>query len=252
MKSTLDPKIVGMPIPVISAHAGGKGSGKENHLTTIQESLKSSYDEIEVDVRKSHDGIVYCHHGSVPFGVILSQILHWFPYLTILRMLGATSLLAEIVPVIPSEIGLYLDVKESQVTAEDLKKALKECRATRIWIACYSHTQLASIKEQLGDGYIYVFNTPYVSPSKAGKKYGNTADIIANTIPQLLLEYLPQKLAHKLARHIHHRMPIWLVHSAGSSAFFVYPQWLWVAYDTPQEMAADLPFREWKQNFKLT
>jgi hypothetical protein len=246
MESTLDKKIKGMPVPVVSAHAGGKGTGRENRLETIQESLKHPYDEIEIDVRKSKDGVLYCHHGSVPFGVIFSQVLNWFTYVSIVNLLGQTNCLSEIVPVIPKDVGLYLDIKESSVTAADLNPILRDCRAARVWIACYSYKQLLALGRELDPEYIYVYNTPYLSVSKASR-LGEQPDVIANTIPQLLLEYLPKSISRRLAYRIHSSMPIWLTHQRGSHEYFVFKKWLWVAYDTPEEMSSDTLLKELRQ-----
>lgn len=75
-------------LPLIMAHRGSVGKGRENSIAAIREALTFSADIIEVDVRMSRNGVVYCHHGSIPFGVLAAQLFRFPTFTKTQRLVG--------------------------------------------------------------------------------------------------------------------------------------------------------------------
>src|SRR6185369_15126605 len=111
MLNTFEAKLGDFHYPIRSAHAGGRALGRENSLQAVRRSAAcTDIDAIEVDVRKSRDGVLYCHHGSVPFGATLVQIFRYLTFLQIQKLTGPLDTLATISEAIPERLGFYLDI----------------------------------------------------------------------------------------------------------------------------------------------
>ncbi|OGG51757.1 hypothetical protein A3C18_00080 [Candidatus Kaiserbacteria bacterium RIFCSPHIGHO2_02_FULL_54_11b] len=147
-------------LPLIMAHGGGLGHGRENSVEAIREALKYSPDIIEVDVRKSRDDILYLHHGSIPLGVFAAQFFGFLTFARIQRFVGKLDSLRSAIEAVPSSIDIYLDLKTTKITSADLKPLIEGKR--NIWVTAYSVSQLSELRSGLGEDFIYVLNRPLV------------------------------------------------------------------------------------------
>src|SRR3989338_9413988 len=77
---------------------------------------------IELDVRKSKDGVLYCYHGTL--------MQYWFglkdsaKFVDIKKKYGVDSL-EEILQVITDDKTIFLDIKSKAITKEDILNALE-------------------------------------------------------------------------------------------------------------------------------
>jgi glycerophosphoryl diester phosphodiesterase len=229
MANTFEAKTGPLRYPVRSAHAGGRALGRENSLETVQKSLTyKNIDEIEVDVRKSRDGVLYCHHGSIPFGVILSMVLRHFTFSRIQGLIGPVDKLETIAGVIPPKTGFYLDIKESGVTSEDLRRALENCASGRIWIACYNIRQLVSLMA-LGNRHIYVYNGLFFRASKFRDRQG--PDLVVNLALDFFSGYLPKNAEARIAERFANYLPRWRVFDLEKKKFVPFPKIVWTTHN---------------------
>lgn len=127
--------------PLIMAHAGGKAHGPENSVDAVEASLARGAEIIEVDVRKSREGKLYCYHG--PFG--LAEIYRFESWERINALLGVNSL-EEIVDVVRDRAVIFLDIKEIGVTAADIDAVCSGVR-DNTWVAAMDMDWF-----ELGDG----------------------------------------------------------------------------------------------------
>ena len=113
---------------IVLAHAGffNKASKKrfrENSAEVCREAVKRDYIGIvEVDVRKTADGVLYCFHGSFfqyHFLLKFPRTLSW------LKARYGVDTLESILEVIPKEKSVFLDIKDRSVTREDVLRAFE-------------------------------------------------------------------------------------------------------------------------------
>lgn len=94
---------------------------------------------IELDVRKSKDGILYCYHGTLFqywFGFIFSQKF------SDIKNKYDVDTLKEILEVITEDKTVFLDLKSTSITREDILTALKGKKFKEIILG---NTGLASV-----------------------------------------------------------------------------------------------------------
>ena len=113
---------------IVLAHKGyfNKESEKtyrENSKEVCEVSTTKDYiGIIELDVRKSKDGVLYCYHGTL--------IEYWFnlkipqKFYDTKNKYGVNSL-EEVLEVITDDKSIFLDIKSKSITREDILNALK-------------------------------------------------------------------------------------------------------------------------------
>src|SRR3989338_2361647 len=96
---------------------------KENSKDVCKISTTKDYiGIIELDVRKSKDGVLYCYHGTL--------MQYWFglkdsaKFVDIKKKYGVDSL-EEILQVITDDKTIFLDIKSKAITKEDILNALE-------------------------------------------------------------------------------------------------------------------------------
>lgn len=130
---------------IVLAHMGyfnkeSRKTYRENSKDVCKISTTKDYiGIIELDVRKSRDGVLYCYHGTLLqywFGFIFSQ-----KFSDIKKKYGVDSL-EEILQVITEDKTIFLDLKSKSITREDILTALKGKKFKEIILG---NTGLASV-----------------------------------------------------------------------------------------------------------
>ena len=109
---------------IVLAHKGFfnkecKDFYKENSIEVCRIAGLTDYISIiELDLRKSKDGIVYCHHGS--FFEYYFTLKFSKPFSFMRRKYGAASL-QELLEVIPESKTVFLDIKDKSIQREDIE-----------------------------------------------------------------------------------------------------------------------------------
>lgn len=179
MRPHIEKQLEGRTLPLIMAHKGGTAYGRENSLEAIRRSLEVRPDVmIEVDVRKSRDGVLYCHHGSIPFGITAATLFFdMLPFAWIERLVGQRDTLIDVLSVVPERNLLYLDIKDRSISAADLRSILGNRK--NIWIApITSLLHLRELRAGLGEGYAYAYNRPVLLPRRAWKRIQSHSDFL--------------------------------------------------------------------------
>lgn len=227
MREILKQAIAHRRIPLIMAHAGGAAHGRPNSVEAVQSSTRYNPDIFEIDVRKSRDGILFCHHGSLPFGLVFSQALFLLNFGFILKLLGPLNTLNEILNAIPASAITYLDIKSRHITGEDLLEIIGGHMARQIWIAAYGLNHLKKLRDKLGDNFVYVFNRPVVFWGNFLKKSAGLADII-----QLFVWQWTDNIAQKArAANMEIHLADWFVPRPKRRAIGKRYDDVWLSYD---------------------
>lgn len=178
MRPILEEQLSEGALPFIEAHAGCTTGGRENSIEAITRSLAIFPNIlIEIDVRKSADCVLYCHHGSIPFGVSIAAFFGFLSFERIQRLVGPRDTLKAILDVIPQENTIYLDIKDRSISADDLRRVLGSRK--RLWIGpITSIRHLQELRLGLGEEYLYGFSRPVLFPRRAAKRLEGLSDFV--------------------------------------------------------------------------
>ncbi|MBT3864736.1 hypothetical protein HOE67_05375 [Candidatus Peregrinibacteria bacterium] len=151
--------------PLKMAHAGRVHCAgfRENSPEAVCDSLTAGADIIEIDVRKSRDGVLYCYHGFPWWRFVGAWGLRFFSFATIRKMTQASKLV-EVADVVRGELGgsggsaiLFLDIKDKRVRGAELMK-ICDGFGEALWIAPCNFRYLKKLKREVGEGPTYVYN----------------------------------------------------------------------------------------------
>jgi hypothetical protein len=190
-------------LPLVMAHSNGWVYGRENSLAGVKQALSFKPDIIELDVRKSRDGVLYCHHGIVPIGVFGAQFLGFFSFKRIVRIIGQRETLKEIMQAIPESVDIYLDIKSSRIHSSDLQSIIAGRKNT--WVTAYSVRQLKELRKGLGEQFLYAFNRPFTFPGEIARLEG-----VADMLQLPKWQWKPKKVRAIESRGIAPHVTAWL------------------------------------------
>ncbi len=159
---------------LVMAHMGGKDHGQENSVEAVTVAQHYCPDIIELDVRKSSDGILYCHHGSVPFGMLFAFFFRFFKFSQISKWTNANTL-EEALAAIKGNPIIFLDLRGSMVEPRDLDTILSKFSFAAVWLASRSFAHIRLLKNFFGERFLYVYNLAFLRfnfSMKRAKKEG--------------------------------------------------------------------------------
>lgn len=176
--------------PLIIAHRGASYELPGNTLPSIHRAIKDGADMIEVDLRRTNDGVIILSHNECHFS--LEELKerykgHKLPF--------CPPTLEEVLREVPKSTVFYFDIKEFGI-AQDLKKIVRKYEMEEAW---YSNKQ----------SLIYAY-TPllYCDPFVPVTLYGVSGKKMACFIPEraciYYYEHVPSlvRLAHLLGRKL--------------------------------------------------
>ena len=176
MRETVRKALLNKQLPLVVAHRGGAAHGRENSIETIKAALPYKPDVIEVDVHKSRDGVLYCHHGKIPIGVSLAKLHRFLTFRHIQLFTGKRDTLAAVLAVIPADVGVFLDIKDSGVQAKDLLPIIRG--RPNVWVSAYTVRHLRALRRGLGEDFFYLLNHPFFSLDKGLRRVQGVADSV--------------------------------------------------------------------------
>jgi glycerophosphoryl diester phosphodiesterase len=177
MRKILENQIADKSRPLVMAHRGGFYEGRENSSVGIRENFKYNPDILEIDVKKSIDGVLFCYHGTI----LTLLTIGFLPYKFIKRFIPYVETLEEILATIASldaSVIVYLDIKSASIKPADLKGTLKKFSLSQVWIAAYTFRKLQVFRKSLGEDCVYIFNRPALWLGRAIKAAQGVADVI--------------------------------------------------------------------------
>ncbi|MFC1655319.1 glycerophosphodiester phosphodiesterase [Patescibacteria group bacterium] len=154
--------------PLTMAHAGGIGHGRENTLEAVLAVNKHNPDIIELDIRKSKDGILFCYHGTGILGFIKAYFLQFSSFSSIKKLIKVDTL-EKILSSIQDRKIFFLDIKQRNITSQDISDACNDDNH-EIWIAAFSLKYLKKLKNELGNKYKYIYNFGFLQFKKGLRK----------------------------------------------------------------------------------
>ncbi|MEK6917750.1 MAG: glycerophosphodiester phosphodiesterase family protein [Nanoarchaeota archaeon] len=164
-------------LPLIMAHAGGDKYFQENSLKAINQSNKLKPDIIELDVRKSKDNVLFCHHGKILLGLLKAYFSSYRKFDDIKK--GKTIFtLEKILSEIKNNPIMYLDIKDKRINAKDIENVFRKAKFSRVYIASYSKKYLVNLKNVLGKKYLYAYQHPIFFIKSFIKRYKGKINMV--------------------------------------------------------------------------
>ncbi len=131
---------------------------RENSKEVCEISTNKDYiGIIEVDVRKSKDGILYCYHGTLFQYWILLKFFRNFPAV---KSRFKVNSLEEILNVITDDKIIVLDIKSISITKADILTALKGKKFKEIILGNTSMSSVSFLNnfDDMPSGFVKVMN----------------------------------------------------------------------------------------------
>ncbi|MEK7095460.1 MAG: hypothetical protein AAB917_02260 [Patescibacteria group bacterium] len=145
---------------IVLAHKGffnkeSENFYRENSKEVCEISSKKNYISIiELDIRKSKDGVLYCYHGNSFEYYIGLEIPKNFG---ILQEKYKVNSLAEVLDVISEEKSIFLDIKDTRITREDILKAFPKKKFKEVILGNKSISFLNRFNEMPRE-FVKIFN----------------------------------------------------------------------------------------------
>jgi len=140
--------------PFLVTSRGGCGHYKENTIQGLEAAFALRPDVVEIDVRKSKDGVLFCHHGSIPFGVPFWHFSPGVSFSWIRKHFPHIPTLAEMIERIPPDTIVIFDIKDARIRADELLSYSR--RFTSVCVMGYSIKQLEALSASLPQDYFYI------------------------------------------------------------------------------------------------
>ena len=148
--------------PLIMAHGYMKKDGQvlDNHIQIIEICNNLRPEIIELDLRKTKDNIIFCHHGKIPWGILKANFMKNKTLKEIKNQNQNIFTLQEILNKINYKPLLYLDIKDNSIKAKDLDNIIGNFNFKEIYIANYSKKDLLKFKDKATYDYKYAYQIP--------------------------------------------------------------------------------------------
>lgn len=151
--------------PLLMFHGNSKVYGRPNSVETIRQTIKYNPDIIELDLRSSRDGILYCHHGLFPFVLLLKYMSFSF-----VQKFIKVDTLQDILNEIKETTIIFLDIKETGIPANRIDAICSE-RKNKVWLASSTSLRyLSKLQHVLKNKYRYIYNFSFLSFQRGLKK----------------------------------------------------------------------------------
>ena len=114
-----------MEKPLIMAHKGGDYFSKENSLKAVKKSLEIGVAIIELNIRKSSDGVIFCYHGNI-IESLFPRLSFNKPFNKLKNKYQTLITLKEAVEAINNKAEIFLDIKDCSINLEEIKEDLRK------------------------------------------------------------------------------------------------------------------------------
>lgn len=130
--------------PLIMAHKGIYNKEQENSIEAVKKSLNHGAEIIELDIRKSSDGTLFCYHGN-SFQYLFPRLSFKKEICKLKNKFPCLSTLEDIAKLVGNKSILFLDIKDYSIDLKEIKKALKVTKLKEVWIAARSLNYLRKL-----------------------------------------------------------------------------------------------------------
>lgn len=181
MKTSLREELQNRSQPLQGLALGpmSKNHNEDHTLAQIQKNIASGFEIVEIDLRKSKDGVLFGYHGTIPWGHIHAQLfLHHKSFSEIKEKIQTVVTLADLLKVIPANVIISLDIKQKTITGEDVQEVIATYSDREFIIRTLTLYKAKKMRKIVGEKQLYASGIPLLFPSLTFRRAVGVVDIL--------------------------------------------------------------------------
>ncbi len=165
---------VGTPLPLVIAHRGASREAPENTPAAFEAAIALGADAVELDVRRTSDGVLVVHHNASRRGVPLAMLT----YSGLLRLSRhEPPRFEEVLDLCAGRIAVDIEVKEAGYEAEVIEEASRRFPRDRLLYTSFEESVISTIKRLDADARCGLLLGPGRLRSRAQRYEGLPFDL---------------------------------------------------------------------------
>ncbi|HYL71616.1 MAG TPA: glycerophosphodiester phosphodiesterase [Candidatus Dormibacteraeota bacterium] len=129
--------------PLVIAHRGASRAAPENSLEAFEAAIEIGCDAVEMDVRRTADGVLVLHHAAARRGTPLGRLTY---AQLARRSRHAPARLVDAVTLCAGRIGMDVEIKEAGLEAEVLGVLAQRFAPSALLITSFHESVIATVK----------------------------------------------------------------------------------------------------------
>jgi len=166
--------------PLVVAHKGGDYFGKENSIASIIKSIDAGVDAVEVDLRRSIDGILFCYHGNI-LETLWPSFFFNKTFAELRTKYKDLSSLEEVAKAVSNKVALLIEVKDYSIPVSEIEATIKKFKISEVYLLAIRFTY-HSRENKLPERWKRVLNArmffPWIPLSKILKIKANVVELV--------------------------------------------------------------------------
>jgi glycerophosphoryl diester phosphodiesterase len=131
------------PRPLVIAHRGASGDAPDNSLRAFEVAIEAGADLVELDVRRTADGLLVAHHSARRRGVPLGRLTYTD---LVRRSRYRPPRLDEVLAICAGRVAVDVELKESGYEAQALELVEARLRPERVVVTSFHAQVIETIK----------------------------------------------------------------------------------------------------------
>jgi glycerophosphoryl diester phosphodiesterase len=165
---------VGTSLPLVIAHRGASREAPENTPAAFEAAIALGADAVEMDVRRTSDGVLVVHHNASRRGVPLTMLT----YSGLVRLSGhEPPRFEEILDLCAGRIAVDIEIKETGYEAEVIEEASRRFPRDRLLYTSFEESVISTMKRLDADARCGLLLGPGRLRSRAQRYEGLPFDL---------------------------------------------------------------------------
>ena len=165
---------VGTSLPLVIAHRGASREAPENTPAAFEAAIALGADAVELDVRRTSDGVLVVHHNASRRGVPLTMLT----YSGLVRLSGhEPPRFEEILDLCAGRIAVDIEIKETGYEAEVIEEASRRFPRDRLLYTSFEESVISTMKRLDADARCGLLLGPGRLRSRAQRYEGLPFDL---------------------------------------------------------------------------
>jgi glycerophosphoryl diester phosphodiesterase len=133
----------GALLPLVIAHRGASSDAPENTPAAFEAAIALGADAVELDVRRTSDGVLVVHHNASRRGVPVAMLTHS----ALVRLSrNEPPLLDTVLDLCAGQIGLDIEIKEPGYEMEVIEKASRRFSREQLLYTSFEESVISAIR----------------------------------------------------------------------------------------------------------
>jgi len=128
--------------PLVIAHRGASRAAEPNSLAAFAAAIELGVDAIELDVRRTLDGVLVVHHDATVRGMPVARLSH----AQLCRRRGRVPTLTEVADLCAGRVGLDVEIKQLGHERQIIEAVLKRVAPDQVVITSFLDPAVVAVK----------------------------------------------------------------------------------------------------------